>query len=112
MVPFASTWRDLEIIILTEVYQTEEDKYHMILLIYGLFKNDTNKFIYETEIDPQTQKANSWLPKWKQRGRINWKFGVNIYTQLYMEQMTNEDLLYSTQELYSIFCDVQWGKGI
>ena len=54
MVPFASTWRDLEIIILTEVYQTEEDKYHMILLIYGLFKNDTNKFIYETEIDPQT----------------------------------------------------------
>ena len=54
MVPFASTWRDLEIIILTEVYQTEEDKYRMILLIYGLFKDDTNKFIYETEIDPQT----------------------------------------------------------
>ena len=36
MVPFASTWRDLEIIILTEIYQTEEDKY-MILLICGLF---------------------------------------------------------------------------
>ena len=30
---FATTWMDLEIIILNEVYQTEKDKYHMILLI-------------------------------------------------------------------------------
>ena len=30
---FASTWIDLEIIILSEVCQTEKDKYHMISLI-------------------------------------------------------------------------------
>ena len=30
---FAATWMDLEIIILSEVSQTEKDKYHMILLI-------------------------------------------------------------------------------
>ena len=28
--PFAATWMDLKIIILIEVSQTEEDKYHMI----------------------------------------------------------------------------------
>ena len=28
--PFAITWVDLEIIILSEVYQTEKDKYNMI----------------------------------------------------------------------------------
>ena len=33
--PFAATWRDLEIIILGEVSQIEKDKY-MILLIYGI----------------------------------------------------------------------------
>ena len=33
--PFATTWRDLEIITLTEVSQTEKDKY-MILLICGI----------------------------------------------------------------------------
>ena len=36
IMPFATTWMDLEIIILSEVSQTEKDKYNMILLIYGL----------------------------------------------------------------------------
>ena len=33
IMPFAATWMDLEIIILSEVSQTEKDKYHMITLI-------------------------------------------------------------------------------
>ena len=33
IMPFAATWRDLEIIILSEVSQTEKDKYLMISLI-------------------------------------------------------------------------------
>ena len=32
--PFAATWTDLEIIILSEVSQTEKDKYYMIFSIY------------------------------------------------------------------------------
>ena len=54
--PFAATRMDLEIIILREVSQTEKDKYHMILLIYGnkQTKNDTNDLIYKTETDPQS----------------------------------------------------------
>ena len=30
IMPFAATWMDLEMIILSEVSQTEKDKYHMI----------------------------------------------------------------------------------
>ena len=33
IMPFAATWRDLEIVILSEVSQTEKEKYRMILLI-------------------------------------------------------------------------------
>ena len=33
---FAATWMDLEIIILSEVSQTEDNKYHMISLICGI----------------------------------------------------------------------------
>ena len=36
IMPFAATWMDLEIIILSEVSQTERDKYHMISLICGI----------------------------------------------------------------------------
>ena len=34
--PFAATLMDLEIVILSEVSQTEKGKYHMILLICGI----------------------------------------------------------------------------
>ena len=36
IMPFAATWMDLEIIILSEGSQTEKDKYHMTLLIWNL----------------------------------------------------------------------------
>ena len=38
IMPFAATWMDLEIIILSEVNQTEKDKYHMIPFICGIWK--------------------------------------------------------------------------
>jgi len=34
--PFATTWMDLEIIILSEVSQEEKDKYHLVSLIFGI----------------------------------------------------------------------------
>jgi len=34
--PFAAGWMDLEIVILSEVRQTEKDRYHMITLTCGI----------------------------------------------------------------------------
>ena len=36
ILPLAATWVDLEMIILSEISQTEKDKYHMIALICGI----------------------------------------------------------------------------
>ena len=36
--PFAATWMDLEMIILSEINQTKKHKYHMISLICGTLK--------------------------------------------------------------------------
>ena len=36
IMPFAATWMQLEITILSEVSQKEKDKYHMISLICGI----------------------------------------------------------------------------
>ena len=44
ILPFAMAWMDLETIMLSEVSQSEKDKYHMILLICGILgTNWTNK---------------------------------------------------------------------
>ena len=57
--PFSTTWMDIEIIILSQVSQKEKDKYHMTLLIRGIFKKDTHELIYKTN----RQKSNIWLAK-------------------------------------------------
>ena len=36
IMPFAATWMDLEIVILSEVSQKEKDKYHTTSLICGI----------------------------------------------------------------------------
>ena len=51
---FAATWMGIEIVIPSEVSQAEKDKYHIILLICEIYKNNTNQLIYKTETDSQT----------------------------------------------------------
>ena len=36
IIPFAATWMDIDMIILSELSQTEKDKYYMISLICGI----------------------------------------------------------------------------
>ena len=42
---FASTWMELEIVKMSEVSQAEKEKYHMILLICGIFIKGTHELI-------------------------------------------------------------------
>ena len=51
--PFAATWMDPEIIILSKVSQKEKDTYHMILLICRIKKNDINELTCKVEIDSE-----------------------------------------------------------
>ena len=53
VMPFAAPWMDLEIIILSEVSQTERQISYDINYIWNL-KNDTNELMHNTETDSQT----------------------------------------------------------
>ena len=59
IMPFAVTWMDLEIVLLSEVSQTEKDKVsYDITYTWNLKKvkkkKDANALIYKTETDTQT----------------------------------------------------------
>ena len=54
IVPFAATWMDTEIIILSEVSPRKTNIIWYHLYVEYFLKNDTNEFIYETETDSQT----------------------------------------------------------
>ena len=56
---------DLEIITLSEVSQTEKDKYHMISFIWNLILKDTNVLIYKTGTDLPLSKQTCY-----QRGKV------------------------------------------
>ena len=63
--PFATTWMDLETIMLSEISQRKTKLYH---LMWALKNNiNTNESIYKTEADSQTYDTNLRLLKGKGR---------------------------------------------
>ena len=96
--PFAATWMDLETVIQSEVSQKEKNKYRIIMHICGIQKNGIDDLSCKAEIGTQMQKTNLWLPGGKEVGvGINWEIGIDIHTLLYINQITNKNLLYSTR---------------
>ena len=55
-------------------------------------------------------KKNLWLSKVK-GGEINWEFGIDMYTLLYLKQITNKDLPCSTGSSLQCYVTEYKGKG-
>ena len=68
---------NLEIIILSEVNQTEKDKYH-ISFTCGPKKMDINELLWRRETDSQSLKINLWLPKGIVGGGKGWNTGLRL----------------------------------
>ena len=60
--------------------------------MWNLKTRGTNELIYNIEL--QMQKTSLWSPGGKEG--INWETGIDLYTLLYIRQITNKDLLYNT----------------
>ena len=91
--PFAAIWMNLKIIILSEVSYTEKEKYCMIHLYakkviqVNLSREQKQTYrLRETTCGYQGERVG--------RG-INWEFGTDIYTLVYIKQVTNKDLVYN-----------------
>ena len=66
--PHATTWTELEIIILSEVSQTEKDKYYISLICEILKKNDTNELTKQKQTQTFKQMYENEQKKVGSRG--------------------------------------------
>ena len=51
---------NLEPIIQSEVSQKEKDKYHILMHMYKILKNDTEEFTYTAATEKKTQGIDLW----------------------------------------------------
>ena len=71
IIPFAGTWMQLEILILSEVSQKENDKYHVTSLICGILKMiQMNLFTKQKQTHRHRKQIYSYQ-RGKGKGEIN-----------------------------------------
>ena len=69
---------------------------YYIPYMWNLKGNDTNEFIYRTETDSDSENELMVTKRGRVGERHIKKFGVDMYTLLYLKCITNKNLLYST----------------
>ena len=103
IMPFATTWMNLEIIILSEVKSGRGRQIPQDITYTQNLKYDANELIYEAETDSQTQKTNLWLPKGKgvEKGQI-WNLGFADSKLLCIEQINKRTYCVAKGSLFNI----------
>ena len=55
-------------------------------------------------------RKQTWLPRGKGPGGTNYEFAINRYTLLYIKQINDKDILYSTRKYTEYFVITSNGK--
>ena len=84
IMPFAVAWMDLETVILSEVSQTEKDKYPVISLICGIYKK-RYKWTYLQNRNRLTSRKKKLMVTKREVEWINWEIGIDRYTLVYIK---------------------------
>ena len=83
----------LEVIILSEVSQTEKEKYCMTSpYMWNLKRNDTNALTKQKETRRLKRTNLRWPGERLGEGIVR-ECGMDMYTLLYLKWITNKDLL-------------------
>ena len=61
-------WMNLESIVQSKVSQKEKSKYYILVHIYGLQKDDTDKIICGAAVETQTQRTDLWTQEVGEEG--------------------------------------------
>ena len=95
IMPFAVTWMDLEIVIQSEVSQRKTNIIYYHLYVESRKMVQMNLFAKQKQ-SHRCRKQTYGYQGGKGGGGMNCEIGIDIYTLVYMKQVTNENLLCNT----------------
>ena len=94
--PFATTWMQLQIIMLSKV-MSEREKQISYEITYVWNLNMTQMNLSLKQKQTRRERTDVWLPCEKGLGGgVDWEFGVSRCKQFYIGWINNKILLYST----------------
>ena len=99
---FAATWMALEIIIQSEINQTDKDKYH-IAYMQNLKTLHKQTSLQNGNKSHRCRKFQGYQGGGQGTG-INWEIGIDIHTVLYIKQIIRTCCV-AQGTLYSILCN-------
>ena len=106
---FAVTWMNLESVMQSKLNREGEISYG-IYYMWNLKRNDANELNLQNR-KRLTDLENELMVAWGE-GRIR-DFGNIIYTLLYLNWITNKDLLIAHGTLLNVMCQPGWqGSGV
>ena len=94
LVPLAASWLQLEIIILSEVSQTEKDKSYNVTYMLNL-KYNTNEHIYETETHRPREQTCSCQGERNTGWGMDLECGTNSYKLLHIGWINNKRTIFN-----------------
>ena len=104
--PFAATWMD----ILSELSQSDRERYHMMSLKCGLKKRIQMNLYTKWKQTHRLREQAYGYQRGKGAGRGSWEYGVNSYTLLYIKKINSKALLYSTGNYIQYLIKTYIGK--
>ena len=85
---------DLETVMENEVHQTQKHKCCISTYIHHIWKNGIDELICKAETDTDVDSRHI-VTKWVRGDGRDWEVGIDMYTLMCIEQITNENLVHS-----------------
>ena len=108
--PFAARWMDPKTVMLSELSQTEKEKWCMTSLIWGILKKWYKwPYLQIRKTDRKWTYGCQW-GRMVREERV-WVWYHDVYTAIYLKWLTIRVLLYSIRELCSVWYGSLDGRG-
>ena len=111
--PFVATWMELDIVRLSDVSQTEKEKFHMTSLVCEIEEEIMQMYLLTKQKETHKLRKQTYGLQGEEWGeRIVREFGMDMDRVLYLKWITSKDLLYSAWNSARCYCGSLEGRRV